>query len=145
MGRNEILSNLNYAKFQLSSYKKEKETLEEKYKTLEEFALQCTPRINSFRESMSKRKQRLAVFDSFLSNVKIAVQYKQKMGDMLMGTEYAKAVSNIDQLQNTISLEKRKLVKNIQYLENEISVLETKVSRLQYEYNTYTEEGKVHE
>ena len=94
---------------------------------------------------MTKRKSRLLNFDSLLANVKSAARYKQKMDELLTGTEYSSTVSSIDQLQNSIETEKRKIRNSIQDTEEQIAILELKVSRLQWEYNNYPEEVQVSE
>lgn len=140
MGKAELLSELNYAKRQLSSYKSKLSTLKDKLSTAETFSAECASRISSFEESMSKRKSRLLSFDVLISSVKAAAKYKEKMNNMLNGSEYSATVASIDQLQASISSEKRKIVEDIQYVEGQISYYESRVGTLQYQYNNYPEE-----
>ncbi|MEE0930135.1 MAG: hypothetical protein UIM53_03975 [Acutalibacteraceae bacterium] len=109
------------------------------------FQKKCTTHINSFDKSINRRKNRLLSFDEFLATVKSASRYKQKMNDMLSGSEYSATVSDIDQLQVSISTEKRKISNNIQDLEDEITALEVKVDNLQYKYDTYPEEVRTND
>ncbi|MEG2052326.1 MAG: hypothetical protein RR012_08530 [Oscillospiraceae bacterium] len=134
------MSSLNYNKKQLSSFKKKLKALEEQLDSLQEFAIQCSSHIGSFESSMAKRKNKLNVFDGFLDKVKSAVRYKQKMSDMLSGSEYSATVACIDQLQNSVASEKSKTINDIRYIEQRISELESRVSNLQYQYDTYPEE-----
>lgn len=50
MGKAELLSELNYAKRQLSSYKTKLSTLKDKLSTAETFAAECASRIISYLE-----------------------------------------------------------------------------------------------
>lgn len=140
MSKNDILWSLNYNKKQLASCRNQLRVLEEQYVVLDDFSRKCTTHINSFDESINRRKNRLLTFDEFLTTVKSASRYKQKMDDMLSGSEYSATVSAIDQLQVSISTEKRKISNDIQDLEDEIATLEVKVDNLQYQYDTYPEE-----
>lgn len=140
MSKADVLLTLNRNRQQLESYRSKLKTLEEKYKTLYEFSNKCVSCINSFDASMLKRKRRLLSFDSLLKRVKSAVQYSEKVSELLNGYDYSETVSAIEQLQSSISAEKRKVNSDIQYVEEQIQSLEIKVADLQYEYDTYPEE-----
>lgn len=140
MGKTELLYELNYAKCQLDSFRTKLNTLKDKLSTVEMFSAQCASRIGSFEESMERRKTRLLRVDSLLASVKAAMKYREKMNDMLNGFEYTNTIAAIDQLQYSISLERRKIIENIQYVEDQISYYKSRVATLQYEYDNYSEE-----
>lgn len=141
MTKNDILLQLNSAKWQLDNYRSQKRTIDEKYNTICEFSRECTSHVNSFGNSIAKRKKKLLKIEGLLQCVKIASQYKKKMNDMLTGTSYANVSKNIGELESVISAEKRKLTSELQYVEQQIRNCETKVSNLQYTYNHYKEES----
>lgn len=140
MEKTELLSELNYAKHQLSSYKSKLSTLKDKLSTAETFSAECASHISSFEESISKRKSRLLSFDTLISGVKSASKYKEKMNNMLSGAEYNTTVASISHLQTSVSSEKRKIIEDIQYVEEQISYWSSRASILQYEYDNYQEE-----
>ena len=140
MSKADLLTELNNAKSQLRSYRTKLSTLKDKLSTIDTFSKECTSRIQSFEGSMSRRRKRLLSFDSLISSVKAAAKYKEKMSTMLTGTEFTNTTNSIDQLQSSISTERRKIIGDIQYVEDQISYWESRVSTLQYEYNNYPEE-----
>lgn len=139
MGKADILGSLDSARRQLNSYQWQKKELEEKYSVMCEFGRQCALHENSFRASISKRKQRLSGIDGLLHNVKSAVRYKQKMQDMLTGSEYSAAEANIDRLQMIVLSEKKRICSELQYVEQQIRMCGRRVDSLQYEYDHYEE------
>lgn len=145
MAKSDILSSLNYNKNQLSTYKEDLNELKEKMCALQEFSKKCDLHVNSFDSSMVKRKKRLSVFDCLTDRVKTAARYKQKMSDMLNGSEYSSTVASIDSLQNSIAAEKRNVSNDIQYTEEQIALLEVRIAELQYEYDNYPEEVETDE
>lgn len=140
MEKTEILSELNSARSQLETYRAKLRTLEEKLAAVDAFSAQCASRIRSFEESMGRRKSRLLSFESLLSRVKAAAKYKDKMSNMLNGSEYNATVASIDHLQTSISSERRKVIEDIRYVEDQIAYYESRVESLQYQYDTYPEE-----
>ncbi len=140
MSKADLLTELNNAKSQLRSYRTKLSTLKDKLSTIDTFSKECTSRIQSFEGSMSRRRKRLLSFDSLISGVKAAAKYKEKMSTMLSGTEYTNTTNSIDQLQSSISTERRKIIGDIQYVEDQISYWESQASQLQYDYDNYSEE-----
>ncbi len=141
MGKEEIRYQLEQARSALNSYRTQLTALEDKLSTIETFSAECSSRISAFESSMAKRKSRLLNFESLLDCVKAAARYSQKMSDMLTGAEYTATVSSIDQLQGSISTQRKSIVADIEYAEEQIAILEAKVADLQYEYDTYPEEA----
>lgn len=140
MSKADLLTELNNAKSQLRSYRTKLSTLKDKFSTIDTFSKECTSRIKSFEGSMARRRKRLLSFDSLVSSVKAAAKYKEKMSNMLSGTDYTNTTNSIDQLQSSISTERRKVIGDIQYVEDQISYWESRVSQLQYDYDNYPEE-----
>lgn len=138
--KNAILVELNSTKTQLQNCRNRLKQLENKYDVLVQFGTEYNAHVRSFEESMSKRRSRLLGVESILSKVKSALRYKEKMGDMLYGTEYTNAVASIESMQTSLSSEKRKTTNDISYVESQIQALEAKVANLQDQYDTYVEE-----
>ncbi len=143
--KNAILVELNSAKAQLQNCRDKLKQLENKYDILVQFGTEYNAHVRSFEESMSRRRNRLSGFDSILSKVKSALCYKEKMSDMLYGTEYTNAVTAIDNMQTSLSAEKRTVSNDISYVEGQIRTLEAKVTDLQYQYDNYVEEESADE
>lgn len=140
MGKNDIFKSLNYAKKQLETFENQKKDLEKKYDVICEFSIKCTSKTNSFRDSIGRRKQRLSKLDGLIQKVKTAEGYKNKMQDMLTGSDYIQVANAITELHNVISTEKRKLIENMQYVDGRIAYYKNQVDNLKYKYNTYKED-----
>jgi len=143
--KNAILVELNNAKTQLQNFRDRLKQLENKYDILVQFGTEYNNHVRSFEESMSRRRNRLSGFDSILSKVKSALRYKEKMSDMLYGAEYSNAVAAIDNMQTSLSTEKRTVTNDISYVEGQIRTLEAKVTNLQYQYDNYVGEESADE
>ncbi len=140
MDKNDIYKSLNYAKKQLEKFENEKKDLEKKYDTICEFSIKCTSKTNSLRDSIGRRKQRLSKLDGLIQKVKTAEKYKNKMQNMLTGSDYIQVANAITELHNVISTEKRNLIQNIRYVEARIVYYKNQVGNLTYQYNTYKED-----
>ena len=140
MTKPELLDEINRIKEQIRTKKNQLTKEEQTLTDIEDFQGRSNSRINSFSSSITKRRKKLINFDGFLSTVKIAARYKQKMNDMLSGYEYQNAVNQIDSLQNSISTEKTRVKNRIISLKDDISYLQRKLQQLQYDYNNYPEE-----
>lgn len=137
----EILqTELNNAKTQLDSNKKKLNTLNEKLSAIDMFKKELSTKAQSFQDSISRRKNRLLKLNPLISSVKSAAKYSAKMSDMLKGKEYTKTKNSIDQVQTSVSTERKKIVADIKYVEKEISYWESQVGSLQSDYDNYPEE-----
>lgn len=140
MSKNDVLSELNYNKNQLSFYRDKLNELKEQYGALEEFSGLCDSHIRDFEQSISRRKSRLQKFNDLLGTVKSAAGYFKIMDNMLNGSEFLSVVSAIDQLQDSVANKKRNVADDIRNLEEQINSLNFKIENLQYEYDNYPEE-----
>ena len=139
MGKQDILNSINASKSQLQTYEQEKQTLEDKYNTLMDFAGKCSLRATNFNASIQSRRRKLNGLNDILGTVKAAARYKNKMNTMLTGAEYKKAVSNINQLQTVIDSEKNKILNDLKYVNDQISTCKNKITSLQDDYDNYKE------
>lgn len=139
MTKEDIYTQLDYNRGQLSYYERRLRELKDKREALESFSRQCESRIISFENSISRRKKRVASFGGLTSTVKIAAQYAKKMNDMLTGRDFTNAISSISELQFSVSRQRRDTANEIIDVEDKITYFGNKVSDFQYQYDTYSE------
>lgn len=142
MGKEELLADLNRKKEQLREAKKRLQNLEDQYEALEEFTAQCNSRIQAFDDSMLRRKNKLLRLDGILNKAKSAKRYRDRMNELLVGTDFKNASSSISNLETSTSNKKRSIRNDITNTEAEIDHLKQVVENLQYSYDTYPEEVK---
>ena len=140
MSNEDILRTMNSKKTQLEALKMELQSLEEQYEVLVDFSGRCQSRVDSFSESMERRRGRLSRLDGIVGKAKSAMRYKEKMSDLLQGKEYNNATGAIDSLMTSVSNKKNSIMLDMRDTENAIARLQTEIARLQYEYDTYPEE-----
>lgn len=140
MSKEDILRNLNSKKLQLEALKMELTSLEEQYEVLVDFSGRCQSRVNSFSDSMARRRGRLSRLDSIVGRAKSAMRYKEKMSDMLQGKEYNNATAAIDNLMSSVSAKKSNVMRDMSETEKAIARLKSEIATLQFEYNNYPEE-----
>lgn len=140
MTKEELLLSINNLKSEVDQSNKALHELEEKMETLIDFSNGCNSHIRSFEASMARRKQKLFQLNDLLNTVRSALRYKTKMNELLTGSAYTTTVSSIDELQNSISAQKRKIEQDIIDQKNYITSLEAKLQQMQYEYNNFPEE-----
>lgn len=140
MTRDELYRQIQSVRSQIRTAESDLRTAENKLETLLEFAAKANAKAEAFMESVQRRKRKLSGIDGLLSRMKAAMTYRQKMNDMLTGSDYTRTKNSVDSLLDQVSRQKSQLNQRIRDLDEHLDWLRRRLSQLQYEYDTYPEE-----
>ena len=140
MTKDELYQQILQVRSQLSDARADRKRLEEKWDVLLEFGNKCNERAEAFLNSISRRKRKLSGVDQLLSRMKAAMKYRERMNDLLTGSDYLSAKRSVDEMMDNLQTQKRKLRSQLEDAEYRIRSLNNRLYQLECEYDQFPEE-----